>query len=325
MIYVLPSLAAFLMILFLIKTEIFNDTPNTRSSHDKIIATSGGIALLAAYLIYSILGDHMHINHIAGISIISIVGILDDKYDLSKLTRFAAQFLSAVFILSTFTFTIPELFFLTIGIVFIINSYNFMDGINMLATSHALFLLSSFLLLSYVDINEDLAYLHGNIILMLLSLIIFSYFNITPAKIFLGNSGSYFLGIYIVAIAISLDSINIITFFILHSIFLVDTLYVLIYKFLNPKKALSHNMLYELKNRITYIFEPHKTHNYQKMAIKYKSHMPVVGMLMSYNILWCFPLAYFSIMHPNFNELYLVMSCLPYTIVCIVNKTGKES
>ena len=31
------------------------------------------------------------------------------------------------------------------------------------------------------------------------------------------------------------------------------------------------------------------------------------------------------ISNSNFNELYLVMSCLPYTIVCIVNKTGKES
>ena len=325
MIYVIPSLAAFLMILLLIKTEIFSDIPNIRSSHDKIIVTSGGIALLTAYLIYSILNDHMHVNHIIGISIISIVGILDDKYDLSKLTRFAAQFLSAIFILSTFTFTIPELFILIIGIVFIINSYNFMDGIDMLATSHALFLLSSFLLLSYIDVNEDLTYLHENIILMLLALIIFSYFNMTPAKIFLGNSGSYFLGIYIVAIAISLNSINIITFSILHSIFLVDTLYVLIYKFFNPNKALSNNMFYELKNRIVYIFQPHKTHNYQKMAIKCKSHMAVVGILMLYNILWCFPLAYLSIMHPNFNQLYLVMSCLPYTIVCIVNKTGKEA
>ena len=327
MIYLLSSLATFLIIILLIKTEIFSDSPNIRSSHDNITATSGGIALLVSYLLHAVSSEDISFNIIIAISIISIVGIFDDKYDLSKLIRFAAQLLSSMLILAVYAFIIPELIFLTVGIVFIINSYNFMDGIDMLATSHALFLLSSFMFLSYVN-HENILYLHENVIIVMLSLIVFSYCNITPARIFLGNSGIYFIGIYIAATAISLNSINLITFLILHSIFIVDTLYVLIYKFINPKIGLTislNNELYGLKKRIIYLLQPHKTHNYQKMAMKYESHMSVVGMLMLYNIFWCLPLAYLSIIQPNFNEFYLVMSCLPYIIICINNKTGKEA
>ena len=154
MIYLLSSLATFIIIILLIKTEIFNDSPNIRSSHDNITTTSGGIALLVSYLLHAISSDDISFNIIIAISIISIIGIFDDKYDLSKLIRFAAQFISSMLILSIYTFTIPELIFLTIGIVFIINSYNFMDGIDMLATSHALFLLSSFMFgFIYIIIN----------------------------------------------------------------------------------------------------------------------------------------------------------------------------
>lgn len=195
---------------------LFDDPNEARKVHKRIVPNFGGIAIFTGFLfscslfIPSVLLPEAGLL-IAGGLILFMTGLKDDIVGLSPLKKFTAQFTSA-FIIAVMadirivdlhgTFGIGALPYevsvlLTVFfIVGIVNAYNLIDGIDGLAGMmgivftvifSALFFKSGYIGWSYLAIS-----LTGG-------LIGFLFYNLTPAKIFMGDSGSLLVG-YIASI-----------------------------------------------------------------------------------------------------------------------------
>ena len=89
--------------------------------------------------------------------------------------------------------------------LFIINGTNLIDGYNGLLGFHSLIILVNLFLINYLNGNSDLA---NFLFFIIISLTTFLWFNFPKAKIFLGDSGSYFLGAIIAISAIKTSAAN---------------------------------------------------------------------------------------------------------------------
>ena len=176
------------------------DLPNTRSSHLSPTPRGGGASFVLISLAACIFSACL--THLSGSdnptiifapllsAPIAIVGFLDDSYGLSPRVRFAFQFFTAILIIvfSKFTLTfvyIPFISLLLLGIIAVINFSNFLDGLDgllagcmttMIATA-SVFLSAPWSTWAIVG-----------------SLLGFLLWNWSPAKVFMGDVGSTFLG-----------------------------------------------------------------------------------------------------------------------------------
>ena len=185
----------------------FLDIPIERSSHELPVPTSGGISFVISSTILCFISG----NYIPLIcSPIAIVGLLDDKYNIKKRYRFIFQFIISLFLISFYLIK-PDLFgnqlfsligilaftFLSLFSISVINFINFMDGIDGLLVSTMSVLITFSIL---INKNFDLLPILG-------SLIVFIWWNWRPAKVFMGDSGSTFLGAVLVGIIFSSNSL----------------------------------------------------------------------------------------------------------------------
>ena len=171
------------------------DKPNKRSSHKITTAGSGGIAFILPILIFALIQrDYQWYLCLP----IAIVGLIDDRIKLSASIRYLAQLLTVYLITTNTIFLNYSLsglydYLILIFLIFlgtaIINFVNFMDGVDGLV-SGCFFIIILF------------ASFFSNPILFVLaaSLLAFLIFNWQPAKVFMGDVGSTFLGAIFVLI-----------------------------------------------------------------------------------------------------------------------------
>ena len=338
MIYILTFFATLLICLLLIKSSIVTADQTSRGEYKYSIATSGGIALSVPLILSMLLIIGVNENNLVYLLLlttISIVGVADDFYDLSQIIRFIVQILISLFFAIYFITTNPiEVFFIVLSIVYVINSLNFFDGIDLLVSTQMMFMLSSLLLVvTYQNIvlPENMVNINYIMTLSVISLIGFSIYNYSPASLFLGSSGSYYLGFLIstlFAFLIFTEKISLYTCMILYSTPLIDTILVFIFRFttkLRHQYKKSSNLISSLIESIkTVFFVAHSIHNYQIMSRKLKSHIKVDIFILTLNIVWCLPLALLSIIYTDSSHLVFILSLIPYTIISIYNKTGIE-
>ena len=338
MIYILTFFATLLICLLLIKASIVTADQTSRGEYKYSIATSGGIALSIPLILSMLLIIGVNENNLVYLLLlttISIVGVADDFYDLSQIIRFIVQILISLFFAIYFITTNPiEVFFIVLSIVYVINSLNFFDGIDLLVSTQMMFMLSSLLLVvTYQNIvlPENMVNINYIMTLSVISLIGFSIYNYSPASLFLGSSGSYYLGFLIstlFAFLIFTENISLYTCMILYSTPLIDTILVFIFRFatkLRHQYKKSSNLISSLIESIkTVFFVAHSIHNYQIMSRKLKSHIKVDIFILTLNIVWCLPLALLSIIYTDSSHLIFILSLIPYTIISIYNKTGIE-
>ena len=185
------------------------DKVNDRSSHKVVATRSGGIAVFTSLFIISTLNyfnssEIFDFSLIIPLSILLVVGLYDDIYKLDFKLKFIFQIIAAkiiidngliidnlhgilgIFELNRIIAQLITIFF----IVAIINSINFIDGVDGLAISIVIFFMISFEFFALS--NSDLYYLTLIIIFSLLPLFYFNYKK--KNKVFLGDSGSLFLG-----------------------------------------------------------------------------------------------------------------------------------
>jgi UDP-N-acetylmuramyl pentapeptide phosphotransferase/UDP-N-acetylglucosamine-1-phosphate transferase len=96
--------------------------------------------------------------------------------------------------------------FICLCLVFICNGCNFIDGFNGLLIIHSIIILSILYFINYQNSNAD--FVKYLIIFLLVSSVSVLFYNFPKAKIFLGDSGAYFLGVIISLIIIELSNIN---------------------------------------------------------------------------------------------------------------------
>ena len=257
---------------------------NERSSHTVPTPHGGGIALSLTWfigLIYLNYTNQIDINLfyalLAG-SIISAVSFFDDLYDLRPKIRLTAQAIVAIgglyFIggfhsLEFAFFSIENQLFTNIFafllIVWFINLYNFIDGINGYAGSEAVFL----------SIAGGFLFGGGHFIVLIVTTLGFLYWNYKNAKIFMGDVGSTLLGYNIAIFTLyyaNIDSNNFWVWIILFGVFWFDATLTLIRRKLNKEQLL----------------KAHKKHAYQRLNQSGWSHFKVTNYSIGVNIvLFC--------------------------------------
>ncbi|MBO6989159.1 MAG: hypothetical protein JJ831_08090 [Prochlorococcus marinus XMU1422] len=222
------------------------DKPNFRSAHKKPIPRGGGIVFIFYSLIYSIY--HGSYEVLIFIPII-ITSLLDDLYQISRRSRYIVHLFTSIAIIIhskiidrfflNFFGTFLLIIFLVIFITAIINFINFMDGIDGLVGGYAIvFLISAGLLESEFNIA------------LISGLLGFLFYNWFPAKIFMGDIGSTFLGAYFSYTLINSDNIiNFINLFLILSPLLLDAFTCVIRRFIKGEN----------------IFKAHSLHLYQRL------------------------------------------------------------
>lgn len=249
------------------------DVPNARKVHTKPIPRLGGLGIYASFLLgYMLFGLHsIQMNAILiGSFIILVTGIFDDIKPVPAKWKFLAQTVGAsivplyggillqdisafglYFNFGVFAYPITILF-----IVSVINCINLIDGLDGLSSG-----IASIYFLTVGIIGLLLNHFGGlDIILtfiMLGSTLGFLLHNFNPAKIFMGDSGSMFLGYIIAVIALlGFKNITLTSFLIpilLLAIPIMDTLFAILRRLINhkpigePDKNHLHHQLLKLK------------------------------------------------------------------------------
>jgi Fuc2NAc and GlcNAc transferase len=193
--------------------QIMLDIPNERSSHARPIPRGGGLViaaialggLMVAWLLNPSWPLPVLLALLAGAALIVVIGCLDDVHSLSNRLRFATHGLAAFLIILGCGYwrfvNVPFLGQLYLGwlglpltflwIVGLINAYNFMDGIDGIAGGQAVVAGLGWAILGW---------LCGQLLPSILGLLIaaasigFMGHNWSPARIFMGDVGSTFLG-----------------------------------------------------------------------------------------------------------------------------------
>ena len=184
--------------------------------------------------------------------------------------------------------------------VWMINAYNFMDGIDGMAISGAVFISGAItLVLLLTNGSSELTILF---MLLLSSSSAFLFFNWPPATIFMGDSGSVFLGYIfgsLILVTIMNDDISIWTWLIVFGYFFADTAVTQIMRVILVKKW----------------YLAHRSHAYQNLARITESHLKVTGSVALYNIFWILPLTLWSALQPEMSLIAVVLAVTPGLVV----------
>ncbi len=256
-------LITWVFIKLIIKNALYlglTDIPNERSSHTKITPRGAGIGFGFSFFIsilifeFSLFLEYWIV--FLAIFMVFLVGILDDHKDASPRAKFYVIFLAtfllflddiSIYSLGVFLgfdlklsyLALPFTMFALAGFT---NALNLIDGLDGLAGTISLVILSTFLYIGYIN-NDNL--IVTLCLFSMTSLLSFLVFNWNPAQIFMGDSGSLFLGFIISIIAVlSLKYIHPISVFYLTALPILDTVVV---------------MVRRIKKRIS-PFSPDKTH-----------------------------------------------------------------
>lgn len=188
------------------------DKPNARKQHTVPTPLLGGAAIyLAVIVALAILGDRFYVGQVAGIflgaTLMSFLGLWDDRRGLSPWVKLIGQFAAAGVLVLTdvrITFLPWELVNIAatlLWVVFITNAMNLLD--NMDGLSGGIAAIAALFFLLFAAMSKQ--YLVGALAAALVGACIgFLFYNLNPARIFMGDTGSLFLGFTLAAVGIKL-------------------------------------------------------------------------------------------------------------------------
>ncbi|MCF7793969.1 MAG: undecaprenyl/decaprenyl-phosphate alpha-N-acetylglucosaminyl 1-phosphate transferase [Candidatus Cloacimonetes bacterium] len=193
----------------------FLDNPNARKVHKKSTPLMGGLAVFIGFTLITIyvIITNLHaisgaiLGYLGGALIIVTVGLLDDRFGMNPLLKLVGQAVSCLVFLyfndllhlfGAVYITLPLLFLWMVGLM---NALNFLDNMDGIITGMSGILAFGFYALSFISHSPAVA-VQANF-MALLSLIfagsVFGFLphNFNPAKIFLGDAGSMFIGYFL--------------------------------------------------------------------------------------------------------------------------------
>lgn len=271
------------------------DIPNERSSHTAPTPRGGGVAIVLSFLASLLfvamkgLSDwSIAIALLGGGAGIALLGFLDDHGHIAARWRLIGHFAGAAWVLFWLG-GLPQLdvFGMTlhlgwwghvcaaIYLVWVLNLYNFMDGIDGIASVEALCVCLGGGLLYGLMERPDLSLLP---VLLAAAVAGFLFWNFPPARIFMGDAGSGFLGLALSALSLQAAWVSPGLFWawiILLGVFIVDATFTLVRRLLRGDK----------------VYEAHRSHAYQYASRRFGRHLPVTLGVGFINVLWLLPLA----------------------------------
>ena len=340
--FVISTVVNKFLIVFLNRKGVL-DIPNERSSHVKPTARGGGLGIIAGTVVpsavYAFITDDFKILIIIILSlVIGMVGLIDDlKKGLSAGIRIGIQFICSLAVIWVFgaidILPLPapldihlHLFGIIISIIWLMgitNIFNFLDGIDGYAGAQGFI---AGIMLAILSWGTEISFIG---IFISLSCAGFLIFNWHPAKIFMGDVGSSFLGFLFAALPFYL--INTETKGFRTEIFFATA--IIIWFFLLDGTFTIFRRLIKREK----VWQAHRSHLYQRLVITGMSHNEVViTVCFFYTIL--FAITLFFAMQPCGNiikwqvvisGLVLFFVYLSYTLirenqVTIAQKREKE-
>jgi len=287
-----------------LKREIL-DIPNERSSHVVPTPRGGGLIICAVslltFFIYSLLkGESLYWAYFTGATVVALISLIDDVKTLSPFLRILCHSLAAilaVWSLGGFEWILIPFYGIVhagifgdllafLWIVWLINAYNFMDGIDGIAATQSITAGTGWALTGLLWNIGDLSFYGG---VLAVSTLGFLLLNWQPAKIFMGDVGSAFLGYTFAVLPLlaikksdnpSAGSVLPWIGLLLVWFFVFDSVFTFFKRLFRGAK----------------VWQPHREHIYQKLVIAGFSHAKVTMIygVASANLvfLWAFALKY---------------------------------
>lgn len=305
------------------------DVPNERSSHTVPTPRGGGVAIVAtatAGLLVLLLTKRVSFDVamalLGGGLAVAFIGYLDDRYQLSARVRFTVHVAAAVWALywlgglpplqfgaRVITFGWEGYLLGILGIVWSLNLFNFMDGIDGIAASQAVFMAC---LGAMVATSAEL---FGGVPaaawVLAAGSLGFLAWNWPPAKIFMGDAGSGYLGYSLAVLALGCARENasaLLIWLILGAVFFVDATVTLARRLLRGER----------------VHQAHRSHAYQRLSRKWGSHRRVTLAVLLVNFAWLLPCAWFASIHPEHAGRITLISLLPIVIAVIAVGAGRR-
>ncbi len=265
------------------------DIPNERKVHKKVMPRLGGLGMFLGFLLgYMLFGTPSAIMNsiLIGSFIIVLVGVIDDIKPLKPKTKFLGQLASACIVvfygnillqdISAFGIYIDfKIFAYPLTIFFIlgcINCLNLIDGLDGLAAGISSIYFLTIGIIATIQGTYGLDYIITFILLG--STLGFLVHNFYPAKIFMGDSGSLFLGFIIAVIALlgfkNVTMTSLIIPLLILAIPILDTVFAIIRRTLKGEK----------------ISTPDKCHIHHQLLNKKFSQRSTVLIIYAINILF---------------------------------------
>lgn len=305
------------------------DVPNARSSHTQATPRGGGVAILlsscGAFAVLSWLG-FMPASTAAGLmgggGLVAAIGFMDDRKPVPAGIRLLVHVGAAAWAL-VWMGGFPPLRLGTavvhlgyggdllgiLGIAWVINLFNFMDGIDGLAASEAAFVAwaGAALTLLRGPGNEagPAALVFGAACLG------FLFWNWAPARIFMGDVGSGYLGYILAVLALTAsrsDPVAVWVWLVLGGVFFVDATWTLARRAARGER----------------VFEAHRSHGYQWLARRWHSHRRATLAVILVNVLWLLPWAALAELRENWALGILVPSLGLVTCLALVAGSGRK-
>ncbi|MGA9703015.1 MraY family glycosyltransferase [Pseudomonas sp.] len=304
------------------------DIPNERSSHHLPTPRGGGVAIVVTFMTSLV---YVYLNHVIPLAdfigllsvtfFVAAIGFMDDKYSLSARWRLIGHFLSAIWGIFWIG-GLPDLVFFGINIqlgfigsvlsvfylVWMLNLYNFMDGIDGLASLEAICVCFGMCILYFVVGAHELIVLPLSLAMAVLG---FLCWNMPPAKIFMGDAGSSFLGILLglLSLQAAWHSPKLLwCWLILLGVFIVDATVTLFRRFLRGAK----------------VYEAHRSHAYQFASRHFGKHLPVSLGVSFINIFWLLPISLCAALSLMDGAMAFMIAYIPLIFIAFFFHAGER-
>ncbi|MBI6888603.1 MULTISPECIES: MraY family glycosyltransferase [Pseudomonas] len=302
------------------------DVPNARSSHSIPTPRGGGVSIVVAFLAALAVmafqpgGQTDALVALGGAgAVIAALGFMDDHGHIAARWRLLGHFAAAIWILfwlgglpvlQVFGWSLDlgwaGAVLAAIYLVWLLNLYNFMDGIDGIASVEAITVCLGASLLYWLSGQGSMTALP---LLLAAAVAGFLFWNFPPAKIFMGDAGSGFLGIILGGLSLQaawLSSQLFWCWLILLGVFIVDASYTLVRRLLRGDK----------------VYEAHRSHAYQFASRRHGRHLPVTLAVTALNLFWLLPVALCVLLLGLDGVLGLIVAYVPLALIAVYYRAG---
>lgn len=309
-------------------TRSLLDVPNARSSHALPTPRGGGVAIVLTVLgllpglAWAGLVEWRVFWGVMGAGLgTAVLGFIDDHQHVAARWRLLGHFLAAFWLLAWLGGVPPLALFgstinmgmvgfplAAVALVWLLNLYNFMDGIDGIASIEAITVCVGAAVL-YVATGHGQAAVTP--LLLAGAIAGFLFWNFPPARIFMGDAGSGFLGIMLGALVLHaawLEAELLWSWLILLALFIVDATFTLMRRLVRGEK----------------LYEAHRSHAYQYAARHFGCHLPVTLAVGAINIVWLLPMAFVVALGWLDGATGLVLACLPLLVLALKFHAGES-
>lgn len=285
------------------------DRPNERSSHVSPTPHGGGAPLMLAFAMaclaatpWIVAWQSPYLVLLGMALFLMVLGVVDDLRGLAVSLRFGCYGICCL--LATWLILPGRVDAPTIALVLVtafcllwsLNLYNFMDGIDGIAAIQCFLACAGAALLAFVG-GSDAQYPLFCLLLALAHLGFLAW-NWPPARLFMGDAGSVPTGFLLAGLALLGEvsgNIPAACWLILLAVFVTDATWTLCWRLWDGQR----------------IFDAHRLHAYQRLSRHWDSHLAVDFLLVAINACWLFPLAWAAYANPQWQILLVILAYLP--------------